>query len=418
MTVAGLNIEDSRIRASIISKRLGVTKPLRVEDIRLPETGEGKIKALRDALNRWKNELGIEGVVVGLDFKNFSHHFVELPVKSKGDISRALPFEMGKHLPLPPEEYLHDFLTIETSKTGTKNLVLSVRKEKLAWITECLKETGLKLLGFRCSVIEALNEFISSRTARDAIFLYEGEREYCIAGLRDYMPVHFKVMHNYRETVSELERLKEVFGKGAYVANVKDMSPFEGLNIREVSFSMPQLIALSAIRKRAIKIGFMPEEFVPEKFDYYPHAIIIMSVLAVLIFFLTAVMSYYKDYAALKAVEARIDEIKSTAYELVETKKELETIEEKMRFLFDFQQRRNINIKVLRQLSIILPEEAWLTNFSVEKGRAEIRGFAGRAANIIEPLEKSALFKKVEFSTPVTVKDGMERFSLKMELER
>ncbi len=60
--------------------------------------------------------------------------------------------------------------------------------------------------------------------------------------------------------------------------------------------------------------------------------------------------------------------------------------------------------------------DAYLTSVSAdEKGKVEIEGFAKRAAGIIGPLEKSPLFKDVEFVSPVTVREGMERFSLRMQ---
>jgi hypothetical protein len=416
LKVAGLNIEDSYIKAAILNKRFGAIQWLRTEEIKL---GDEKTKVLKEALFRWKNETGIEGIVVGLDSKNFSHTSVKLPLKTREDISRALPFEMEKHLPLSPDEYLHDFFTVETTNTGTKNLVLSIKKEKLQWITECVKDAGLKLLGVRCSGIEALNEFLLSEKAQNVIFLYPRQHAYCIFGLKDSVLSYFRVLCDVDEVLIEIERISETYNGGIYAEGIKNRTLAEKLNAKSLSYSMPNLIALSIFRKRPIDLNFIPEEFVAPKIDYYPYAIVTMSILSILIFFSTSIFSYYKDYAALKKVDARINEIKTTAHELVETKKELEAIEEKRKFLLEFQSKRNININVLRQLSLILPEEAWLTSFSAdEKGKVEIVGFADRAANIIEPLEKSPLFKNVEFSSPVTVKDGMERFSLKMEVER
>ncbi len=78
-----------------------------------------------------------------------------------------------------------------------------------------------------------------------------------------------------------------------------------------------------------------------------------------------------------------------------------------------------MKIRILVELSGILPKNAWLTSLSAdEQGKLEIEGFADKAADIIPPLENSPMFKDVEFSSPVTMREGLERFSLKMLIEQ
>lgn len=415
MKIAGLSIEDSHIRVSIVKKVLGTVKALRSEEIHLPEDNEQKCRLLKEALLRWKKDYGIKGIVLGIDFKDFSHHFINLPLKSRADIAQALNFEMEKHLPLPPDEYLFDFCSLEHLKEGTRNLVLCIRKERLKWIVECLKDTGISLLGVRCSLLVSLNEFISEDKKDDVIFVYPAVHRYYIAGLKGSLISHLKVIDEH-DFVSEIEKLKETFTRGIYMSGIGSI-PTDSLNIKSLPFSIPNLIAVSALRGKPLDLNFMPEELVIKSLDYYPYLAGIISILSVVLFVAGDFYAYYKDYSALKEVENRITEIKQTAHNLIEIKREFEGIEEKTGFLANFESRANDNIKILRQLSILLPEDVWLTDFSAEKGHVEIKGFAKRAVNIIEPFETSALFKKVEFSSPITKKDDTERFSIRMEVE-
>ena len=95
----------------------------------------------------------------------------------------------------------------------------------------------------------------------------------------------------------------------------------------------------------------------------------------------------------------------------------METIYEKRKLLHEFQGKRNLNIKVLTELSRVLPKDVWLTGMSVdEKGKVDMEGFAKRAAGIIEPLSKSKLFRKIEFVSPIISQDGQEKFSIRLEL--
>lgn len=423
MKIAGLSIEGPLLRASIVNKRLKAFTLLKSLEIGLPEGEEERVSFLRETLLGWKQDFGIKGVVISLDFKYFTYDYVDLPVTSETEIAQALSFEMGRYLPLPAEEYVYDFHTVTTGEAGSRNLVMAVRKNRLEWTAKCLEGTGLKLLGVRCSGIEVLNEFIASETQKDAVFLSPGSSTgnhfYYMVGLKDYEPLEIKLVHADNDPAPEVEEFSQTYSRGIYTAGLKDPQRFGNLDIRELSYSVATLTALSALTKRAVSLDFTPAELRTRKADYYAYAIGFLAVLSVVLFFSTSLLAYYKDYAALRKVQARVAEIRSTSRDLVETRKKLEDINRKTQVLFEFKRKRNRQIEILRQLSIILPRDAWLTGFnSGEKGTVEIEGYAKRSAEIIEPLENSPLFKNVAFSSPVTVRGGKERFSIKMELEQ
>jgi Tfp pilus assembly protein PilN len=404
---------------AVVSKSLGVVKRLKTDDIDLRGKEKDKAGVLTGALRGWKSDLGIRGVVAGLGFKDFSHHMVELPVTSKEDIRHALQFEMEKYLPLSPEEYIFDFITVETTASGSTNLVFSVKKDRLRWITECVKNEDLKLLGVKCSGIETLNAIIETEAVRDAAFIYKGPKRHYVLGLKNALPMSIKTAASVSDVEAALERLPVTFGKDIYATEMEDISGLERFNIKKVDFFMPELLAVSALKKREIALDFVPEELAAMKLNYYPYALVSLCVLSVLFFFSTSLLSYYKDYSALKKVNARIERIQATASELLQTKKELEAIEDKRLLLLNFQKKRNRHIEIIRHLSSILPKDAWLTSFSSdEKGTVEIQGRARRTASIISPLEKSEMFKDVELSSPITVRGNVERFAIRMEIEK
>jgi general secretion pathway protein L len=181
---------------------------------------------------------------------------------------------------------------------------------------------------------------------------------------------------------------------------------------------MANILASITAGKSRIMTNFVPAEFSTPKKDFYPYALVLLCAACVSIFFLTTVLAYVKDYRALKSVNTRIERIKAETREVIETERKVSAANEKLRFLREFQYKKNAHIKVLAELSKLLPKTAWLTSISVdEQGKIEIEGVANRAADIISPIENSTLFQNVEFSSPVTVKGGTERFSLKMQIE-
>jgi hypothetical protein len=404
---------------AVVSKAIGVAKQSGAEEIDFRGEEIDKSGVLATALRNWKSGFGIKGVVIGLGFKDFSHHLIELPVTSRYDIKQALQFEMGKYLPLSPEEYIFDFITVETTTSDSTNLVFAIKKDRLKWITKCITDEGLKLLGVKCSGIETLNAVIETEVVRDATFIYKGSRRHYILGLKNARPISIKTAAAISDVEKVLERLPEALKKDIYAAGMKDLVGLESFDIKKVTFSLPELLAISALKKREIVLNFMPEELAGKKFNYYPYALVSLCSLSLLLFFSTSLLSYYKDYSALKEVDTRIEQIRATASELLQTQKELEAIENKKQFLNNFQSTRNRHIEILRRLSTILPANSWLTSFSSdEKGKVEIKGRARRTATLIGPLEKSDIFKNVELSSPVTVRGELEWFSITMDIER
>jgi hypothetical protein len=419
LKVAGLSIEGSKIRASIVSKGIGPAKSLATDELTLPSDPEERNTAFKDALERWKGSYGISGVIVGFGLSHFSHRTVELPVRSRDDIKHALVFEMEKYLPLEPDQYSLDFHTLESSKEGSKNLVLSIRKEKLRWIFDCLTETGLKLLGAKCMALEVANELVSTVKVSDALIVYPAEGVYYIVGLKGSNPELLKVAKNREEAAAGIETSLENYGKALYVASEKGAMEFDRFTPRILPVNAANLVAATVAGRRQIKTDFAPEEFTSPRKDYYPYALVLLCAACVAIFFSTTVLAYIKDYRALKYVNNRIEELRTETREVIESERKVSAAQENFRFLLKFKYGKNTKIRILAELSGILPRNAWLTSLSTdEQGKVEIEGFADKAADIIPPLENSPLFKDVEFSSPVTVKEGLEQFSLKMKVEQ
>jgi Tfp pilus assembly protein PilN len=419
LKVAGLSIEGSKIRASIVSKGIGPAKSLATDELTLPSDPEERNTAFKEALERWKGSYGISGVVVGFGLSHFSHRIVELPVRLKDDIRNALVFEMEKYLPLEPDQYSLDFHTLESSKEGSKNIVLAIRKEKLRWIFDCLTETGLKFLGAKCTALEVANELVSAINVSDALMVYPAESVYQIVGLRGSNPELLKVAKTREEATADIETLLESYGSILYVAGEKSAMEFDRFNPRSLPINAAYLMATTVSGRKQIKTDFMPDEFTTPKKDYYPYALVLICAACVAIFFSTTVLAYIKDYRALKLVNSRIEELRTETREVIESERKVSAAQENLRFLVKFRSGKNVKIRILSELSKILPRSAWLTSISTdEQGKVEIEGFADKAADIIPPLENSPLFKDVEFSSPVIVKEGLERFSLKMQVEQ
>lgn len=420
MNIAGLNIVGQRINAVFVQRRLGLSKK-RIDDdsVELPLHTAERTAALREALEGWRNSFQVQGVTVGLDLSHFSYHFIDLPLVSKADIAGALAFELEKYLPLAPEEYQYDFhyLGTSTDGEGSRILVLAVRKDKLRWIEQAVKESGLKFLAVRCSDIEVLNEFLKTESVRDVLFIFQTAKMFHLIGVSENGPTLLKTLSSVETLQQEISQQENAYANGVFACNVIDSSAIQDLSAKSLDFPVPFLIAVSGIKRHVVSMNFLSTRLRPTKVNYYTYAIASLAGLAIFLFFMTSLLAYYKDSASLDDITDRINEIKSTSSHLVETKRRTEALNAKLEFLRSFQLERNLQIAILNEVSSTLPKEAWLTNYlSDEKGVVELEGYAKRSAAIIAPFENSKMFQDVEFTSPVTVREGKERFSIKMKV--
>ncbi len=72
----------------------------------------------------------------------------------------------------------------------------------------------------------------------------------------------------------------------------------------------------------------------------------------------------------------------------------------------------------LRDLTELLPQDAWLQALTMEPQGVELIGQAGAASQLIQPLENSPWLERVEFTSPVTRTQGKEQFRMRASWER
>src|SRR5439155_7914757 len=75
-------------------------------------------------------------------------------------------------------------------------------------------------------------------------------------------------------------------------------------------------------------------------------------------------------------------------------------------------------LPVLRELTELLPNDAWLTLVSLDAKGVELTGQASAASALIPLLENSPRFERVEFASPVTRGRDREQFRIQAAWEQ
>lgn len=109
-------------------------------------------------------------------------------------------------------------------------------------------------------------------------------------------------------------------------------------------------------------------------------------------------------------IEPEVQAVERTARELQRKRALLSTIEE-------LEAKALRPLPVLRDLTDLLPNDAWLTTLSLDAKGAELTGQAAAASGLIPLLENSARLERVEFSSPVTRGRDKEQFRIRAAWE-
>jgi Tfp pilus assembly protein PilN len=74
---------------------------------------------------------------------------------------------------------------------------------------------------------------------------------------------------------------------------------------------------------------------------------------------------------------------------------------------------------ILKEVTHVLPRNAWLTRARITAKSVDLEGYAGSAADILPKLEASPFLAKVEFASPTfrDARQNADRFVIKMEIE-
>jgi len=93
-------------------------------------------------------------------------------------------------------------------------------------------------------------------------------------------------------------------------------------------------------------------------------------------------------------------------------------LESEIAAIDNFKNNSTVFLSIMKELTVILPANAWLTRIKITETMVEIEGYADAATDIMPKLEASSYFRKAEFTSATTrdPKKNVDRFAIKMEI--
>lgn len=364
-------------------------------------------EGLSSLIEELKKDCRINYVVLGLPFYRFNHHIIELPLTKEKEIKTALSFEVEKKLPLPLEQYKYDFLILKKKKEGSTILTLSIRNQHLLNIIDPFRDTGIPVAGLKPTFMMMVSEFTRKTKGRVIVADEDGEYIY-LACLLDSEIKHMRLLSKDEEIEYPFGFEDPAIPRYLIKAHSDDIVNSALKNYSRIDINRTALIAKSLSEKE--KFNFLPEELSPLKDRRLQVAGFLFGA-SIIIFLLTDVIAYYKDYRNFNRLTHLMEAIK-------EDTPGSSPEGERIRLINRYSELKKEAFMVLTELSRKMPSDTVLTaiTLDVQNGNIEIEGKSSRSSSVLSALEQSGMFKNITYSGAITVKEGREAFKFKMEL--
>jgi general secretion pathway protein L len=173
--------------------------------------------------------------------------------------------------------------------------------------------------------------------------------------------------------------------------------------------------ALDAVREGNVPVNLLPAEDRRAHEEGLSLTTIVLVALMGVLLLVWGSSAIVKDELLVRQVRQHLEAVSPQVREAKTIQDEIVNLRSQIDVLTNEAQRVTV---IMKELSELIPPDAYLTSLNLRAGKLTLDGFARSASDLIAALEKSKHFKNVNFTSPTTRSGDKERFSLVAEVER
>ncbi len=409
-------------------------------------SAENPVEALRAEIEQ--RRLPVRTIALALPRASVTVKPIELPALG-GEVREMISFELERHLPFPSDDATFDYLLLPDERNGAtppagRQVVIAAadrrvvegalrvaeevklrpvsltvaahnlpalvgrrpRQEKVVWIHRSGDTSDLLFL---VGGTIALSRSVASTDA--ATVVGEIQRSFTLVRWRgcdavwvsgDGQPEVTSALTERGMTVTEPPYTPRARGLLAAVTE----TPRGALDLA---------VAVAAGRLRPLEL--LPVALRPRQITRAQLVTAGFAAATILLALGALLAPGWRETRRLADLNARITRLDT---DVRATERVLQDLERNRRLLATIQSLENSSVRplpLLRELTELLPNDAWLTLLSADTKGVELTGQASAAAALIPLLENSPRLERVEFSSPVTRGRDKEQFRIRASWE-
>jgi len=409
-------------------------------------SAENPVEALRAEIEQ--RRLPVRTIALALPRASVTVKPIELPALG-GEVREMISFELERHLPFPSDDATFDYLLLPDERNGAtppagRQVVIAAadrrvvegalrvaEEVKLRPVSLTVAAHNLPALVGRRPRPEKVVWIHRSGDTSDLLFLVGGT----IALSRsvastDAATVVGEIQRSF--TLVRWRGCDTVWVSGDGQPEVTSALTERGMTVTEPPYTprargllaavtetprgaLDLAVAVAAGRLRPLEllpVGLRPRQITR------PQLVTAGFAAATILLALGALLAPgWRETRRLADLNARITRLDT---DVRATERVLQDLERNRRLLATIQSLENSSVRplpLLRELTELLPNDAWLTLLSADTKGVELTGQASAAAALIPLLENSPRLERVEFSSPVTRGRDKEQFRIRASWE-
>jgi Tfp pilus assembly protein PilN len=350
-----------------------------------------KLDALPSFLSEFKdeNQIPTTNLMMGLSNKKVILREIEYPLAVKENLRSTLYYDIDKYIPLSADEIYFDYQVVEEDRANNRLKILLAMMKKTdcePYLSFCRNWPG-GVYGLCPSVVATGNCYA---------FL-SGDKKY---------PLN--------------EHIQEMLARNGEVLFDEDV--FQSSNLRSLDIPSPNLIpafglALAVLWEVPVRVNLVPMEIRkrPSRIGHY--ALIVLIALLILSGAAWGGGHLLRERMRLRAMEEEAKRLSSEVATVTRMQERIKEIEEQIEVLKGAGCGGPSILDMLKELTEIIPETAWVKDFTLTDKGISLNGYAESASELITLLEGSPLFENVVFSSAVRTDAKEEKESFNIGLQ-
>lgn len=142
-----------------------------------------------------------------------------------------------------------------------------------------------------------------------------------------------------------------------------------------------------------------------------------LALVAIVLAFAVVFAAYWRGAAAADALAAEVDMASNRAAVIHHLRHEISDVRAQIEFPLA-QKRGPLLLTVLQEVTRVLPDGTWLTEFQLDGGKVHIQGFSKSASDVVADIDRSPMFANAQFMAPLqSAQNGTERFDLSFDVK-
>jgi general secretion pathway protein L len=405
------------------------------------------------------NSLGKDSVVLGLQRKDIVLRYLDFPSEVAENLDQVVQYQVKAFEPSEESSYYYDYVQLKGNADSKKLTVLlgMVRKVLLDEHLQLLREVGIRPVAVVGSSIGLANLFMQNQkdledktfiladlgssnfelvAVRNGVFAYSREtskednqswselflREVSEAASRMRLEPDGaleKVAITGESSESALKEIQsnipdcELLAESIPFAMTDETQPY----IQESSVALG-LAYTGMVRRPFVKMNLLPPELRirQTRWAYVPTAIFGLAIIALLL-----MLAFHKtviNQRLIKELTVISNKNKPAIDKVMDLRAKAEALEAKVKSFEDLIGKRDMNLEVLRELTLVLPQDTYLNTFVNRDGIFQLVGLSGSSSDLIQKLDKSLFFKDVVSKAPFRDQNGKDLFNIEARLEK